>query len=64
MKDGKPDFEAALAVIRGKPGLDKYDALLPENYIDLIPKKAREAFEAKKFEWGNIPEWIPPKELR
>ena len=64
MKDGKPDFEAALAVIRGKPGLDKYDALLPENYIDLIPKKAREAFEAKKFECGNIPEWIPPKELR
>jgi nucleoporin NUP42 len=47
-----------------QPGLDKYDALLPDNYLQILPKTAREAFENKKFVWGKIPEWIPPKELR
>lgn len=44
--------------------MDKYDALLPDNYLQILPKQARDAFESKKFEWGQIPEWIPPKELR
>ncbi|TFY50888.1 hypothetical protein EVG20_g11273, partial [Dentipellis fragilis] len=29
---GRPDFEAARVTIKAKPGLDKYDALLPPNY--------------------------------
>jgi nucleoporin NUP42 len=47
-----------------KPGLDKYDALLPDNYVEIIPESAKEAFKNPKFTWGNIPEWVPPKELR
>ncbi|TFY53223.1 hypothetical protein EVG20_g10215 [Dentipellis fragilis] len=61
---GRPDFEAARVTIKAKPGLDKYDALLPPNYTQLLPKTVREAFEAPKFEWGNIPEWVPPVEMR
>ena len=49
---------------RYKPGLDKYDAMLPENYMQLLPKAVKEAFEGKTFEWGKIPEWIPPVEMR
>jgi len=61
-KSGPPDFQNAPS--KYKPGANKYDALLPDNYIDLLPASAREAFEAKSFEWGKVPEWIPPLNLR
>jgi nucleoporin NUP42 len=57
-----PNFSTGTQAYR--PGLDKYDALLPDNYLQILPKTTREAFESKKFVWGKIPEWIPPKELR
>ncbi|KAI0371465.1 hypothetical protein BV20DRAFT_942090, partial [Pilatotrama ljubarskyi] len=65
-KSGKPDFAAARKRALYKPGATVYDELLPPNYIELLPKGALEAFkqEGDAFEWGNIPEWIPPKELR
>jgi nucleoporin NUP42 len=44
--------------------MDKYDALLPENYMQLLPQAVKASFESEKFVWGNVPEWIPPKELR
>jgi nucleoporin NUP42 len=47
-----------------KPDIDKYDAMLPSNYLQLLPQAVKAAFESKKFTWGNVPEWIPPKELR
>ncbi len=50
--------------MKAKPGLDKYDSLLPENYLQIIPVDAKEAFESRRFEWGKIPARIPPKELR
>jgi len=59
---GPPDFVNAKSTY--KPGLDKYDSLLPDNYMQSLPKTAKEAFESQKFEWGKVPEWIPPKELR
>lgn len=43
---------------------DPYAATLPENYKEIIPKKALEAFESAEFSWGYIPEWIPPISLR
>ncbi|KZT29505.1 hypothetical protein NEOLEDRAFT_605845 [Neolentinus lepideus HHB14362 ss-1] len=61
-KQGPPDF--ANATVTYKPDINQYDAMLPENYLQILPASARNAFESKKFEWGNIPEWIPPKELR
>ncbi|KDQ64045.1 hypothetical protein JAAARDRAFT_144449 [Jaapia argillacea MUCL 33604] len=62
LDDAPPDFLNAKSSY--KPGTNKYDALLPDNYLQLLPKVARDAFEGTKFEWGSIPEWIPPKELR
>jgi len=50
--------------VKAKIGLDKYDALLPDNYIELLPPTALEAFMGDNFEWGKIPEFVPPKELR
>ncbi|KAI9057654.1 hypothetical protein FKP32DRAFT_1583455, partial [Trametes sanguinea] len=63
---GKPDFAAARRRALYKPGATKYDELLPPNYIELLPQAALDAFrgEGDKFDWANIPEWIPPKELR
>jgi nucleoporin NUP42 len=43
---------------------DRYAALLPANYVDILPPDVKAAFAAEKFEWGKIPEWIPPKEVR
>ena len=66
VKSTKPDFAAARRRPLYKPGRTKYDDLLPPNYVDLVPKAAMEAFrsESEKFDWKNIPEWIPPKEVR
>ncbi|EIW61526.1 uncharacterized protein TRAVEDRAFT_117152, partial [Trametes versicolor FP-101664 SS1] len=65
---GKPDFTAGRARAHAsyRPGVSKYDDLLPPNYMELLPKAALEAFSADsdRFDWANIPEWIPPKELR
>ncbi|THH14183.1 hypothetical protein EW146_g6130 [Bondarzewia mesenterica] len=62
VKGGPPDFANAKSTY--KPGLDKYDVLLPSDYLSLIPKSARDAFEATRFDWGNVPEWVPPTEMR
>lgn len=53
-----------MAASRTQLGKDKYDELLPPNYMDFLPGPAKEAFESSKFEWGKIPEWIPPIQLR
>ena len=65
-KSSKPDFAAARKKQFYRPGATKYDDLLPPNYVDLLPKAALEAFksDSEKFEWNNIPEWVPPKEVR
>ncbi|TFK94892.1 hypothetical protein K466DRAFT_475338 [Polyporus arcularius HHB13444] len=65
-KSSKPDFAAARKKQFYRPGATKYDDLLPPNYVELVPKAALEAFrsESEKFDWKNIPEWVPPKELR
>ena len=49
-----------------RPGATKYDDLLPPNYAELMPKAALEAFKQDRdtFDWKDIPEWVPPKELR
>ena len=41
-----------------------YDEALPADYGTTLPKEAMEAFASSKFEWGKIPEWIPPLEVR
>jgi nucleoporin NUP42 len=64
LKTGPPDFQNAPSKYVPGASTNKYDALLPNNYIDSLPASAREAFEAKKFQWGKIPEWIPPVEFR
>ncbi|KAF9226921.1 hypothetical protein BS17DRAFT_513818 [Gyrodon lividus] len=61
---GKPDFTNAKARTRAKPGADRYVVLLPADYIDIIPADVKTAFMSDRFEWGKIPEWIPPKEVR
>ncbi|OBZ70306.1 Nucleoporin-like protein 2 [Grifola frondosa] len=51
----RPDFEAALSRVYYKPGLNKYDAMLPENYMELLPASALEAFKSEKFEmFGDL----------
>jgi nucleoporin NUP42 len=31
---------------------------------DVLPPSVLEAFKGQKFEWGKVPEWVPPLELR
>jgi len=59
---GAPDF--ANAPSQYKPGLTPYDLNLPSDYLNRLPPEALEAFKSQKFEWGKIPDWIPPLELR
>ncbi|KDQ15489.1 hypothetical protein BOTBODRAFT_65540 [Botryobasidium botryosum FD-172 SS1] len=47
-----------------QPPKDPFASLLPPNYLEILPQSLRAAFESDEFEWGNIPEWIPPTELR
>ncbi|KAJ3505440.1 hypothetical protein NLJ89_g7419 [Agrocybe chaxingu] len=47
-----------------KPGSTPYDSTLPPNYSELLPKAMVEAFKAAKFEWGKVPEWVPPLDVR
>jgi len=57
-----PDFKNAK--VSFKQGLTPYDSQLPPNYITMLPQRVVEAFRAEKFEWGNVPDWVPPLELR
>lgn len=43
---------------------DPSAAQLPPNYLDMLPPDVRAAFDAERFEFGKIPTWIPPIELR
>ncbi|KAF5387647.1 hypothetical protein D9615_000778 [Tricholomella constricta] len=61
-KAGGPDFSNVKSLYT--PGLTAYDQLLPPDYIKRIPGEALEAFQSQKFEWGKIPDWIPPLEVR
>ena len=47
-----------------KPGSTPYDQQIPSNYKESLPKSVVEAFESQNFEWGKIPECIPPVETR
>ncbi|KAL0581487.1 hypothetical protein V5O48_000530 [Marasmius crinis-equi] len=58
-----PDFKAAMAQSY-VPGKCPYDSQLPLNYLEVVPKAVVEVFKAEKFEWGKVPDWIPPLELR
>ncbi|KAG5644807.1 hypothetical protein DXG03_007629 [Asterophora parasitica] len=55
-----PDFSKVKSLYT--PGLSAYDQLLPPDYMKLIPATALEAFQDQRFEWGKIPDWIPPLE--
>ncbi|KAG7097553.1 hypothetical protein E1B28_004891 [Marasmius oreades] len=59
-----PDFKSAMSqsYVQGKC---PYDSQLPANYLsEVVPKNVIELFKAEKFEWGKVPDWIPPLELR
>ena len=47
-----------------KPGSTPYDQQIPSDYKEALPKSAVEAFESQNFEWGKVPECIPPVETR
>ena len=57
-----PDFANAKSTYR--PGLDPYDTLLPADYSSLLPDNVRAAFAASQFSWDNVPDWIPPLDMR
>ncbi|KAL4076389.1 hypothetical protein V8B97DRAFT_1922232 [Scleroderma yunnanense] len=59
-----PDFALAKSRVRPKHDGDRFSTLLPPNYSDILPGDVKVAFASDKFEWGRIPEWIPPKEVR
>ncbi|KAG6806707.1 hypothetical protein H0H93_002574, partial [Arthromyces matolae] len=57
---GQPDFSNVKSLYQ--QGVTPYDQLLPSDYMQRIPPKALEAFQSQKFDWDNIPEWVPPME--
>ena len=60
---GPPDFASAKSWYQ--PGTTPYDQQLPPDYMGaVLPPLALDAFKSRKFEWGKIPEWVPPLELR
>jgi nucleoporin NUP42 len=61
-KSTAPDFANAKSTYR--PGSDPYDSLLPANYSSLLPDNVRAAFAAPRFSWDNVPDWIPPLDMR
>lgn len=61
-KSTAPDFANAKSTYR--PGSDPYDSLLPANYSSLLPDNVRTAFAASRFSWDNVPDWIPPLDMR
>jgi nucleoporin NUP42 len=56
------DFDNA--VYNYRPGLAPQDSRLPPNYTQLLPEAAMAAFKAAKFEWGKVPQFVPPVEVR
>ncbi|KAG9317872.1 hypothetical protein JVU11DRAFT_2100 [Chiua virens] len=61
---GAPDFTSAKSTARMKPGADRYLGLFPRDYNEMIPADVKAAFASARFEWGKIPDWIPPEEVR
>ncbi|KAF8644450.1 hypothetical protein AX16_008449 [Volvariella volvacea WC 439] len=60
-----PELDFAAAARNSyKPNSTPYDSQLPQNYMEMVPQEMMEAFKADKFEWGKVPEWIPPLQLR
>lgn len=59
-----PNFASAKSTARMKPGADRYLGLLPNDYNEMIPVDVKAAFMSAKFEWGKVPDWIPPEEVR
>ena len=47
-----------------QPGSTPYDQQIPPNYKEALPKTVVQAFEKPKFEWGCVPEWVPPVDVR
>jgi nucleoporin NUP42 len=68
-QSGAQGFNGALptlsAGVSAPAAPDPYAHLLPPNYIQTLPESIKAAFAREEdFEWGNIPEWIPPTEMR
>ncbi|KAJ7222612.1 hypothetical protein GGX14DRAFT_429278, partial [Mycena pura] len=57
-----PDFRNVKVTF--KPGLTPYDSQLPADYLANLPEHVVAAFRADRFEWGKVPDWVPPLELR
>jgi len=60
----KPDFARLLTKVRTKPGYTPYDGLLGPEYVKMIPQRVVQAFMKDKFEFGQVPDWVPPLEVR
>jgi len=60
----KPDFARLLTKVRVKPGYTPYDSLLGPEYAKMIPQRVVQAFMKDKFEFGQVPDWVPPLEVR
>jgi len=60
----RPDFAALLTKVRATPGFTPYDSLLAPEYAKMIPERVVQAFMKDKFEFGQVPEWVPPIEVR
>ncbi|KAG8925190.1 hypothetical protein FRC02_009867 [Tulasnella sp. 418] len=44
---------------------DSSTGKLPPNYLEVLPQQIKDAFAREdEFEWMNVPEWIPPLEMR
>ena len=60
----KVSEEVRDAVATNKPVVALDVEMIPAEYMAMLPQPAKEAFQAPKFEWGKIPDWVPPRELR
>ena len=60
----QPETKPARTKSVYQPGSTPYDQQIPSNYKEALPKTVVQAFESQKFEWGDIPEWVPPVEVR
>lgn len=60
----KKGLDFANAKYNYRPGLIPHDTKLPPNYTALLPEATLAAFKAMSFEWGKVPVWIPPVEVR
>jgi len=60
----KPDFARLLTKVRAKPGYTPYDSLLGPEYAKMVPQRVMEVFMKDRFEFGQVPDWVPPLEVR